>query len=65
MVEEIRRLVLKFFDDNEDKTDLWFQSQNPLLGGISPEKMIRAGREERLLIFVQQQLAENEGPRTV
>lgn len=63
--EQIRRLVLGFFDGNEEKTDLWFKSQNPLLGGISPEKMIAAGREERLLIFVQQQLAENEGPHTV
>lgn len=65
MVEEIRRLVLGFFDGNEDKTNLWFQSQNPLLGGIAPEKMIAAGREERLLLFVRQQLAENEGPHTV
>lgn len=64
MVKEIRRLVLNFFEGNEEKTGAWFTSANPLLGGISPDKMISMGREDRLMRFVQTQLAENEAPRT-
>jgi hypothetical protein len=60
--EETGRLVLEFFGGNEKKTDLWLKSSNPLLGGISPEKMIVLGREVRLLRFVQSQLADNEAP---
>jgi hypothetical protein len=64
IAEEIRRLVLEFFAGNEEKTDLWFSTPNPLLGGISPGKMIALGREDRLLRFVQDQLAENQKPRS-
>lgn len=57
---ELNRLVLKFFDGNEAKTRLWFSSENPLLGNVSPDDMIRWGRSDRLLMFVKQQLADNE-----
>jgi hypothetical protein len=60
--EEIRRLVLEFFQGDEKKAALWFRSPNPLLGGIVPEKMLVLGREGRLLRFVQDQLADNEAP---
>lgn len=54
------RLVVEFFEGNEEKAELWFKTQNPLLGGISPEKMIVLGRRDRLLRFVRDQLAENK-----
>lgn len=64
MTDEIRRLVLEFFAGNETKADLWFRLPNPLLGGTAPVKMIAMGREERLLRFVREQLAQNERPST-
>lgn len=61
--EEIRNLVLEFFKGDQKKTDLWFSSDNPLLGGISPDNMIKVGRIERLADFVCYQLWENEVPK--
>lgn len=58
-VFEIKSLVLRFFGHTE-KADLWFKTPNPLLGGIAPATMIAAGREKRLLQFVQTQLSEND-----
>lgn len=61
-IKVIRKLVLEFFVGDEAKTDLWFSSENPLLGGISPNQMIMVGRVRKLAMFVEQQLAENQGP---
>lgn len=63
VVVEIRRLVLAFFEGDEEKTEVWLKAPNPLLGGTAPETMIAMRREIRLLRFVQDQLTENEGPR--
>jgi hypothetical protein len=52
-------LVGHFFKD-QDKTILWFQVPNPLLGNIAPRDMIRIGRFEKLLKFIQTALSENE-----
>ncbi len=51
-------LVGGYFDD-EHKTVLWFQTINPLLGNVSPQAMIRAGRFKKLLKFIQTALDEN------
>ncbi len=51
-------LVGEYFDD-EHKTVLWFQTINPLLGNVSPQAMIRAGRFKKLLNFIQTALDEN------
>ena len=51
-------LVGNFFQ-NEQETALWFQTPNPLLGGITPKEMIRRGRFRKLLNFIQTALAEN------
>lgn len=53
-------LVGNFFKDNE-KTILWFQIPNPLLGNISPREMIRIGRFNKLYRFIQTALDENQG----
>ena len=55
-------MVLAFFGGDKDKAHLWFMSKNPMLGGISPDQMIDAGRYDRLLRFIQQSLADNERP---
>ena len=44
---------------NLEKTILWFQVPNPLLGGMSPRDMIRVGRFKKLLKFIQTALDEH------
>jgi len=51
-------LVTQFFEDPE-KTILWFNMPNTLLGGMSPKDMIRVGRFKKLLKFIQSSLDEN------
>lgn len=52
-------LVGSYFNDPE-KTLLWFQVSNPLLGGLAPRDMIRVGRFKKLLRFIQTALDENK-----
>lgn len=59
---ELFELVEQFFNSDVRKTKLWIMTNNPLLGGISPFAMIRAGRYAKLLKWVKQQLAGNEAP---
>jgi hypothetical protein len=51
-------LVAAFFR-NQQRTLLWFQTTNPLLGGLSPRDMIRLGRFQKLFKFINTALAEN------
>jgi len=41
-------LVAKQMDGNAEKTRLWFDVPNPMLGGVTPRTMIRAGRYKKL-----------------
>lgn len=52
-------LVLAFFENNEEKTLLWFDTKNPLLGNISPLEMVRNGRLKKLRNFILDQLEGN------
>ena len=52
-------LVAQFFQD-EQKTILWFQTPNPLLGDMTPRDMIRIGRFRKLCRFIQTALSENQ-----
>ena len=52
-------LVASYFK-NIDRTMLWFQTPNPLLGNISPADMIKMGRSKKLLQFIQTALEENK-----
>ena len=51
-------LVASHFEDI-DKTKLWFQIPNPLLGNISPRDMIILGRFNRLYKFIITAIDEN------
>jgi len=51
-------LVANYFRDPQ-KTVLWFKIPNPLLGNISPKEMIRLGRYNKLLKFIQNSIDEN------
>lgn len=59
---EALRLVTGFFEGDRMKALAWMDARNPLLGGVSPREMCRAGRADKLLRFVKQALAENDGP---
>jgi len=58
---KIADLVMGFFKD-EEKTRLWFHTENPMLGGIRPIDLIKLGRSEKLLKFVQTAIKENKRP---
>ena len=53
------RMVNAFFND-EAKATLWMETQNPLLGNISPKAMLRLGRFAKLQTFIYTQLADNK-----
>ena len=55
-------LVAQFFDGDARKTQLWFQTRNPLLGNLSPRDMVRYGRHEKLRKVVMEALTENGIP---
>ena len=52
-------LVAGFFK-NQDKTILWFNTPNPLLGEQTPKDMIRIGRSKKLVKFIRNALLENK-----
>jgi hypothetical protein len=52
-------LVAQFFQGDVTKTQLWFQTKNPLLGNISPRDMVRYGRHEKLRRVVMDALTAN------
>lgn len=50
--------VFQFFGD-EVKTFLWFNTENPNLGGCKPIDMILKGREEKLAKFINGFIEDN------
>lgn len=42
----------------------WFKTENPLLGGVSPIHMIKAGMGGKLCKFILNQIEENEDDQT-
>lgn len=62
MSELIYDKVLVHFDYDKDKTNLWFRTANPLLGGVSPNEMRRLGRYEKLKKFITNAIEENHLP---
>ena len=59
--EVVINLVSDFFGSDK-KAELWMNSENPLLGGVTPEFMIKVGKSDRLLKFVKTCLDENRKP---
>lgn len=52
-------LVTLFFKDRK-KVQLWFDTSNPLLGGLRPIDLVSIRRPGKLLKFVKTMLAENK-----
>lgn len=57
-VETLAR-VTDFFGD-EAKARLWMRTPNPMLGDVSPNDMIAAGRYAKLRRFIIDALANNQ-----
>ena len=52
-------LVLEFFSYDLVRTILWFSSENPLLGNVTPIRLIQLGRHEFLHRFIEGSIREN------
>lgn len=50
--------VSDFFKDN-NKTVLWFKTENPFLGNLSPLDMINLGLMDKLFKFIKNAISEN------
>jgi hypothetical protein len=61
-IANICGLVAQYFEGNVPKTALWFKTNNPLFGNISPRDMIRFGRYDKLRRFVLDAIEENAAP---
>lgn len=59
-VLKIAHLIGNFFRDEPHKVSIWMKTVNPLLGDITPIDMINNGRVQKLLKFVETQIAENK-----
>ena len=59
-LELIWKHLASFFGGNEEKANLWIRTPNPLLGGISPDQMVKAGRAKKLYEFIKQQVEDDE-----
>lgn len=64
-VANICNLVAEQFDGDIQKTVLWFKTDNPLLGDVSPRDMIRVGRYKKLEQFVLSALGRQAGGRSL
>ena len=63
-IANICTLVAEYFEGDAEKTALWFQTINPMLGDISPRDMIRLGRYKRLLKFITDAREQNAATDT-
>lgn len=45
--------VRDFFQGDDEKMLLWFDADNIALGGVSPIWMIKSGRKEKLIKFIE------------
>ena len=46
--------VKKLLSGDSEKARLWFRTDNPMLGMVSPDNMILHGREMRLRKFIDE-----------
>lgn len=60
MLSRSIRLVNEYFDGDMNKVAKWYNTDNPLLGDVSPLSMILWEKEEKLLKFIETTLDENK-----
>jgi hypothetical protein len=51
--------ISKSMSWDEDKTILWLDTENPLLGGATPIRLAESGRIHKLVKFVESCLEDN------
>jgi uncharacterized protein (DUF2384 family) len=51
------RLHIESFFESREKAATWFNTPNPVLGNVRPIEMIRIGRADKLLRFIEGALA--------
>lgn len=49
----------RYFNGDTKKVWEFMKAKNPHLGGVSPLEMIRAGREKKLIDFINSYIGEN------
>jgi hypothetical protein len=54
-----RTYVMDFL--GPEKAALWWDAPNPLLGNVSPNDMVRLGKQDRLFQWIEQQMITNGG----
>jgi hypothetical protein len=54
----VKKEVKEFFN-NDQKTELWFQTPNPNLGNSKPIDLVNAGRSGKLRAFIKEALSGN------
>ena len=59
-IGNICSLVAEYFEGDPERTALWFNSPNPMLGNISPRDMIRYGRYKKLVSFIVEAKKSNQ-----
>jgi hypothetical protein len=55
-------LVFDQFQDI-DEVKLWFETENPLLGNLTPLQMVKYGRVDKLLKFIKGCREESQSSR--
>ena len=59
VAESLYLPVVDYFKGDVGKATLWFNTSNPLLGGVSPLEMINIGREIRLQKFIDRAMEQS------
>lgn len=57
--ETIIEPVIEFFDGDLHKVEQWMNTENPMLGGVSPCEMLLNERGERLQKFIDEAMRQN------
>jgi len=53
-------LLMGHFGNDESKVALWLDVENPMLGNQRPIEMIKIGRAQKLLDFIETSIMENK-----
>lgn len=59
-IANVANIVARIFEGDGGKSALWFRTQNPLLGDMSPRDMLRMGRYKRLVKFIDESISETQ-----
>ena len=53
-------LVSEFFQGSDVKTAIWFTTENPHLGGVTPIELFKRWRGHKVLAWIKASLEENK-----